>query len=112
MDAEGTVIRNKSRLVAKGYLQQEGFDFSESFAPVARLEAVRIFLAYAAHKNMIVYQMDMKTAFLNGPLHEVVYMTQPEGFVDPERPNHVYKPQERGTKNFRHFCLLIICTKG
>ena len=63
LDAEGTVIRNKSRLVAKGYLQQEGFDFSKSYAPVARLEAVRIFLAYAAHKNMIVYQMDVKQHF-------------------------------------------------
>jgi hypothetical protein len=74
LDAEGTVIRNKSRLVAKGYFQEEGIDFEESFAPVARLEAVRIFLAYAAHRNMVVYQMDVKTAFLNGELREVVYM--------------------------------------
>ncbi|PWA92696.1 hypothetical protein CTI12_AA075180 [Artemisia annua] len=70
LDAEGNVIRNKSRLVAKGYTQEEGIDFEESFAPVARLEAVRIFLAYAAHKNMVVYQMDVKTAFLNGQLRE------------------------------------------
>jgi hypothetical protein len=91
LDAEGTVIRNKSRLVAKGFFQEEGIDFKESFAPVARLEVVQIFLAYDAHKNMVVYQMDVKTAFLNGELREVVYVSQPEGFVDPERPNHVYR---------------------
>ena len=91
LDAEGTVIRNKSRLVAKGYSQMEGLDFAESFAPVARHEAVRIFLAYAAHRNMVVFQMDVKTAFLNGDLREEVYVSQPEGFVDPERPNHVYR---------------------
>ncbi|GKA26648.1 retrovirus-related pol polyprotein from transposon TNT 1-94 [Tanacetum coccineum] len=67
-DAENTVIRNKSRLVAKGYRQEEGIDFEESFAPVARLEAVRIFVAYAAHKNFPIYQLDVKMAFLNGPL--------------------------------------------
>nr|GEZ84660.1 hypothetical protein [Tanacetum cinerariifolium] len=69
----------------------EGIDFEESFAPVARLEAVRIFLAYAAHKNMVVYHMDVKTAFLNGNLQEEVYVTQSDGFVDPDNPNHVYK---------------------
>nr|GEX01524.1 hypothetical protein [Tanacetum cinerariifolium] len=69
----------------------EGIDFEESFAPVARLEAVRIFLAYAAHKNMVVYQMDVKTAFLNGNLREEVYVSQPDGFVDQDNPNHVYK---------------------
>jgi hypothetical protein len=78
-------------LVAKGYFQEEGIDFEESFALVARLEAVRIFLAYAAHRKMVVYQMDVKTAFLNGQLREEVYVSQPEGFVDPERPNHVYR---------------------
>jgi hypothetical protein len=88
LDAEGTVIRNKSRLVAKGYSQLEGLDFTESFAPVARHEAVRIFLAFAAHRNMVVFQMDVKTAFLNGELREEVYVSQPDGFVDPERPNH------------------------
>ncbi|GJR67815.1 integrase, catalytic region, zinc finger, CCHC-type containing protein [Tanacetum coccineum] len=71
-DAENTVIRNKSCLIAKGYSQQEGIDFDESFAPVARLEAVRMFMAYAAHKNFTIYQMDVKTAFLNGPLKEEV----------------------------------------
>nr|GEW18241.1 retrovirus-related Pol polyprotein from transposon TNT 1-94 [Tanacetum cinerariifolium] len=69
----------------------EGIDFEESFASVARLEAIRIFLAYAAHKNMVVYQMDVKTAFLNGKLREEVYINQPDGFVDSDNPNHVYK---------------------
>nr|GFB72089.1 hypothetical protein [Tanacetum cinerariifolium] len=84
-------LENKARLVARGYRQEEGIDFEESFAPVARLEAIRIFLAYAAHKNMVVYQMDVKTAFLNGNLREDVYVSQPDGFVDPDNPNHVYK---------------------
>nr|GEU62645.1 zinc finger, CCHC-type [Tanacetum cinerariifolium] len=82
-DKENTVIRNKSRLVAKGYAQKEGVDFEESFAPVARLEAVRLFIAYAAHKSFTVYQMDVKIAFLYGPLKEEVYVNQPDGFVDP-----------------------------
>nr|GEW20480.1 retrovirus-related Pol polyprotein from transposon TNT 1-94 [Tanacetum cinerariifolium] len=139
---ENTVIRNKSHLVAKGYAQKEGVDFEESFAPVARLETVRLFIAYVAHKsftiyqmdvktaflsgplkeevykegidfkesfalvthledvrmfiayaadkNIIIFQMDVKTAFLNGPLKEEVYVSQPEGFIDPEFPNQVY----------------------
>nr|GEU65343.1 hypothetical protein [Tanacetum cinerariifolium] len=70
---------------------EEGINFEESFAPVARLEAIRIYLTYAAHKNMVVYQMDVKTAFLNGNLWEEVYVSQPDGFVDPDNPNHVYK---------------------
>nr|GEU75032.1 retrovirus-related Pol polyprotein from transposon TNT 1-94 [Tanacetum cinerariifolium] len=82
---------NKACLVARGYRQEEGIDFEESFALVARLEAIRIFLAYAAHKNMVVYQTDVKTAFLNGNLREEVYVSQPNGFVDPDNPNHVYK---------------------
>ncbi|GJZ01127.1 retrovirus-related pol polyprotein from transposon TNT 1-94 [Tanacetum coccineum] len=89
-DEDQTVIRNKARLVAKGYAQEEGIDFEESFAPVARLEAVRIFVAYAAHKFFPIYQMDVKTAFLNGPLKEEVYVAQPEGFVDPDHPEQVY----------------------
>nr|GEW57541.1 retrovirus-related Pol polyprotein from transposon TNT 1-94 [Tanacetum cinerariifolium] len=72
-------------------LEEEGIDFEESFAPVARHEAIRIFLAYAAHKNMVVYQMDVKTAFLNGNLREDVYVSQPNGFVDPDNPNRMYK---------------------
>nr|GFC04383.1 hypothetical protein [Tanacetum cinerariifolium] len=73
-DEENTVIRSKSRLVAKGYAQKEGVDFEESFAPVARLEAVRLFIAYAAHKSFTIYQMDVKTMFLYGPLKEEVYV--------------------------------------
>nr|GFC49323.1 retrovirus-related Pol polyprotein from transposon TNT 1-94 [Tanacetum cinerariifolium] len=78
-------------LVAKGYRQEEGIDFEESFAPVARLEAIRIFIANVASKNMTVYQMNVKTAFLNDELKEEVYVSQPEGFADPDRPNHVYR---------------------
>ncbi|GJZ29973.1 integrase, catalytic region, zinc finger, CCHC-type containing protein, partial [Tanacetum coccineum] len=81
---------NKSRLAAKGYRQEEGIDFDESFAPVARLKAVRI-IAYAAHKNFTIFQMDVKTSFLNGPLKEEVYVSQPGGFVDPDFPDYVYK---------------------
>ncbi|GJR82372.1 putative ribonuclease H-like domain-containing protein [Tanacetum coccineum] len=90
-DEENTVIRNKARLVAKGYAQKEGIDFEESFAPVARLEAVRLFIAYAAHKSFTVYQMDVKTTFLYGPLKEEVYVNQPDGFVDPYHPDQVYR---------------------
>ncbi|GJT29455.1 retrovirus-related pol polyprotein from transposon TNT 1-94 [Tanacetum coccineum] len=86
-----TVIRNKARLVAKGYAQEKGIDFEESFAPVARLEAVRIFVAYAVHKSFPIYQMNVKTAFLNGPLKEEVYVAQPDGFVDSDHPEKVYR---------------------
>ncbi|GJS46709.1 retrovirus-related pol polyprotein from transposon TNT 1-94 [Tanacetum coccineum] len=85
------ILKNKARLVARGYRQEEGIDFEESFAPVVRLEAIRIFLAFAAHMNMVVYQMDVKIVFLNGNLREEVYVSQPDGFVDPDNPNHVYK---------------------
>nr|GFA73653.1 retrovirus-related Pol polyprotein from transposon TNT 1-94 [Tanacetum cinerariifolium] len=91
LDELGGILKNKARLVARGYRQEEGIDFEESFAPIARLEAIRIFLAYAAQKNMVVYQMDVKTTFLNGNLREDVYVSQPDGFVDPNNPNHVYK---------------------
>ncbi|GJY55400.1 integrase, catalytic region, zinc finger, CCHC-type containing protein, partial [Tanacetum coccineum] len=90
-DAEKHNRCNKSRLVAKGYGQEEGIDFEESFTPVTRLEAIRIFVAYAAHKNFPIYQMDVKTAFLNGPLKEEVFVRQPNCFVDPDFPNHVYR---------------------
>nr|GEU86284.1 copia protein [Tanacetum cinerariifolium] len=85
------MVRNKTRLVAKGYRHEEGIDFEESFALVVRLEAVQMFIAYAAHKNITIFQMDVKTAFLNGPLKEKVYVRQPEEFIDPEFPNHVYR---------------------
>nr|GEY77850.1 retrovirus-related Pol polyprotein from transposon TNT 1-94 [Tanacetum cinerariifolium] len=90
-DEEQTVIQNKSRLVVRGYRQEEGIDFEESFAPVARMEAIRIFLAYAAHKSFSVFQMDVKTAFLHGSLKKDVYVCQPEGFIDVDHPSHVYK---------------------
>ncbi|GJY85842.1 retrovirus-related pol polyprotein from transposon TNT 1-94 [Tanacetum coccineum] len=91
LDELGGVLKNKARLVAKGYSQEEGIDFEEYFAPVARLDAIRIFIAFAAHMNMVVYHMDVKTTFLNGILREKVYVSQLDGFVDPENPNHVYK---------------------
>ncbi|GJS40148.1 retrovirus-related pol polyprotein from transposon TNT 1-94 [Tanacetum coccineum] len=91
LDELGGVLKNKARLIARGYRQEEGIDFEESFTPVARLEAILIFIAFAAHMNMIVYQIDVKTAFLNGILRKEVYVTQLDGFVDPENPNHVYK---------------------
>nr|GFB30780.1 hypothetical protein [Tanacetum cinerariifolium] len=84
LDELGGILKNKARLVARGYRQEEGIDFEESFAPVARLEAIQIFLAYVAQKNMVIYQMDVKTAFLNGNLREDVYVSQPDGFVDPD----------------------------
>ncbi|GJT79681.1 retrovirus-related pol polyprotein from transposon TNT 1-94 [Tanacetum coccineum] len=91
LDELGGVLKNKARLVARGYRQEEGINSKEYFASVARLEAIRIFIAYVAHKNMTVYQMDVKTAFLNGILHEEVCISQPDGFVDQDNPNHVYK---------------------
>ncbi|GKB06899.1 retrovirus-related pol polyprotein from transposon TNT 1-94 [Tanacetum coccineum] len=95
LDELGGILKNKARLVARGYRQEKGIDFEESFAPVARLEAIRIFfLAFAAHMNMVVYQMDVKTAFLNGNLQEEVYVSQPDGFVDSDNPNHVYKQKK------------------
>ncbi|GJW17788.1 putative ribonuclease H-like domain-containing protein [Tanacetum coccineum] len=90
-DEENTVIRNKTRLVVRGYRQEEGIDFEESFALVARMEAIRIFLAYSTHKSFTVFQMDVKTAFLHGTLKEDVYVCQPEGFIDADHPSHVYK---------------------
>ncbi|GJW45079.1 putative reverse transcriptase domain-containing protein [Tanacetum coccineum] len=90
-DEFGGVLMNKARLVAQGFRQEEGIDFEESFALVARIEAIRIFVANAAHKNMTIYQMDVKMAFLNGELKEEVYVSQPEGFVNQNNQSHVYK---------------------
>nr|GFB80462.1 retrovirus-related Pol polyprotein from transposon TNT 1-94 [Tanacetum cinerariifolium] len=90
-DEEQTFIRNKSRLVVRGYHQEEGLDFEEYFAPVARMEAIRIFLAYVAHKSFSVFKMDVKASFLHGLLKEDVYVCQPEGFIDADHPSHVYK---------------------
>nr|GEU51664.1 hypothetical protein [Tanacetum cinerariifolium] len=87
----GGVLRNKACLVERGYLQEEGINFEEYFAPVTRLKAIHIFIAFVAHMNMIVYQIDVKTTFLNGILREEVYVSQLNWFVDPKNPNHVYK---------------------
>ena len=90
-DEHGTIIINKSRLVAQGYIQVEGVDFDETFAPVARLESIRILLAIASHLNFKLYQMNVKSVFLNWMLQEEVYVEQPKGFIDPHRPDDVYK---------------------
>ncbi|GJV24931.1 putative ribonuclease H-like domain-containing protein [Tanacetum coccineum] len=90
-DERGVVVRNKARLVAQGYRQEEGIDYDEVFAPVARIEAIRIFLAFASYMGFIVYQMDVKSAFLYGTIDEEVYVSQPPGFVDPKFPKKVYK---------------------
>ncbi|GJW03970.1 retrovirus-related pol polyprotein from transposon TNT 1-94 [Tanacetum coccineum] len=89
-DEEGEFIKKKAQLVAKGYIQ-EVIHIEELFALVARLEAIRLFLVYAAHKNFIVYQMDVKTIFLNEILQEEVYVSQPDGFIDLDYLDHVYK---------------------
>ena len=91
MDENGIIIRNKARLVAQGYNQQEGIDYEETFAPVASLEAIRMSLAFACHKNFILYQMDVKSVFLNGFIKEEVYVEQPSGFGSFNFPNHVFK---------------------
>ena len=90
-DKHGTVIRNKSRLVAQGYTQVEGVDFDETFAPVARLESIRILLAITSHLNFKLYQMDVRSAFLNGMLQKEVYVERLKGFIDPHRLDNVYK---------------------
>jgi hypothetical protein len=90
-DEHGVVTRNKGRLVAKGYSQVEGLDFDETYAPVARLESIRILLVYATYHGFKLYQMNVKSAFLNGPIKEEVYVEQPPGFEDSEYPTHVYK---------------------
>ncbi|GJT74030.1 retrovirus-related pol polyprotein from transposon TNT 1-94 [Tanacetum coccineum] len=90
-DEFGGVLKNKARLVTQGFEKKEGINFEESFALVARIEAIRIFIANAAHKIMTIFQMDVKTAFLNGELKEEVYVSQPKGFVDQDNPSHVYK---------------------
>ena len=90
-DEDGQVVRNKARLVAQGYTQVEGMDYGETYAPVARLESIRILLAYANPHDITLYQMDIKSAFLNGEIEEEVYVKQPPGFVNPKKPDHVYK---------------------
>ncbi|GJW86916.1 putative ribonuclease H-like domain-containing protein [Tanacetum coccineum] len=93
-DERGIVIKNKARLVAQGYTQEEGIDYDEVFAPVAKIKAIRLFLAYASFKDFVVYQMDVKSAFLYGKIKEEVYVCQPPGFEDPDFPNKVYKVEK------------------
>ncbi|GJY99009.1 putative ribonuclease H-like domain-containing protein [Tanacetum coccineum] len=93
-DERGIVIKNKARLVAQGYTQEEGIDYDEVFAPITRIEAIRLFLAYASFKDFVVYQMDVKSAFLYGKIKEEVYVCQPPGFEDPDFPDRVYKVEK------------------
>ena len=91
LNEQGEVIRNKARLVAQGYSQQEGIDYTETFAPVARLEAIRLLLSYAVNQHITLYQMDVKSAFLNGIISEEVFVKQPPEFEDLKHPDYVYK---------------------
>ncbi|GJV54195.1 putative ribonuclease H-like domain-containing protein [Tanacetum coccineum] len=93
-DERGIVIKKKARLVAQGYIQEEGINYDEVFAPVARIKAIRLFLAYASVKDFVVYQMDVKSAFLYGKIKEEVYVCQPPGFEDPDFPYRVYKVEK------------------
>nr|GEW15382.1 putative reverse transcriptase domain-containing protein [Tanacetum cinerariifolium] len=108
LDKYGDVLKNKAQLVAKVYRQEEGIDFKESFAPVARIEAIRIFIANATSNNMTIYQMEVKTTFLNGKLKEEVYVSQPEGFVDPDHSTQVYllKKALYGLKQAPQACMV------
>nr|GEX06281.1 retrovirus-related Pol polyprotein from transposon TNT 1-94 [Tanacetum cinerariifolium] len=122
LDKYGEVLKNKAQLVAKGYSQEARIDFDKSFAPVARLEAIRVFIANAASHKMLIFQMDVKTAFLNDELNEVVYVSQPEGFIDPEHPTHVYRlkkalyrlkqPPRAWYDKLSKFLISTIFTKG
>jgi hypothetical protein len=90
-DEHGVVTRNKVRLVAQGFTQIEGIDFGETYAPIARLQSIGMLIAFATHHDFKLYQMDIKSAFLNGPIQELVFAEQPPGFEDPKKPNHVYQ---------------------
>ena len=91
LDEDGNITKNKARLVAKGYIQEEGINYNETYAPVARLEVIQLLLAYASLMKFKLYQMDVKSAFLNGFIKEDVYVEQPPGFEDYKFPNHIYK---------------------
>ncbi|GKC56343.1 retrovirus-related pol polyprotein from transposon TNT 1-94 [Tanacetum coccineum] len=112
LDELGGVLKNKACLVARGYRQEKGIDFEESFAQVARLDAIRIFLAYATHMNMVVYQMDVKRTFLNDILRKEVYVSQPDGFMDQDNPNHVYKLKKALYGNREHKCRVLVDWSG
>ena len=113
MDELGNVVRNKARLVVQGYNQEEGIDFDETFTLIARLEAIRLLLAFACHINFKLFQMDVKSDSLNGFIQEEVYVEQPPGFEDFKKPNHIYKLQKTlyglkqaprlGMKDFQSF---------
>ncbi|GJU64286.1 putative ribonuclease H-like domain-containing protein [Tanacetum coccineum] len=90
-DERSIVVKNKAKLVAQGFRQEEGIDYDEVFAPVSRIEVIRLFLAFASYMGFTIYQMDVKSAFLYGTIEEEVYAHQPPGFVDPTHPNKVYK---------------------
>jgi hypothetical protein len=91
LNEKGEIVRNKARLVAQGNSQQEGIDYTETFAPVARLEAIRILISFSVNQKIILHQMDVKSAFLNGYISEEVYVHQPPGFEDAKHPDHVFK---------------------
>ncbi|GKC98657.1 putative ribonuclease H-like domain-containing protein, partial [Tanacetum coccineum] len=93
-DERGIMIRNKTRLVDQRYIQEEGIDYDEVFALVARIKAIRLFLAYASFKDFMLYEMDVKSAFLYGKIEEEVYVCQPPGFEDPDFPDRVYKVEK------------------
>nr|GFA49345.1 copia protein [Tanacetum cinerariifolium]GFA49953.1 copia protein [Tanacetum cinerariifolium] len=111
-DEKGVVVRNKARLVTQGHRQEEGIDYDEVFAPVARIEVIRIFLAFASYMGFIVYQMDVKSAFLYGTIDEEVYVTQPHGHVDAKFPNKVYKVMNAlyGLHQAPRACMKTACT--
>ncbi|GKB33415.1 retrovirus-related pol polyprotein from transposon TNT 1-94 [Tanacetum coccineum] len=111
-DKFGGVLKNKARLVAKGYHQEEGIDFKKSFALAARLEAIRIFIANVANKNMTIYHMDDKTTLLNGELREVVYVSQSKGFVYQDNSNHVYRLHVHGMTCYPAFYFIRISKGG
>jgi hypothetical protein len=91
LNEKGEIVRNKARLVAQGNSQQEGIDYTETFAPVARLEAIRILISFSVNQKIILHQVDVKSAFLNGYISEEVYVHQPPGFEDAKHPDHVFK---------------------
>jgi hypothetical protein len=121
-DEHGLVTRNKARLVAKGYAQVAGLDFEETFAPVARLKSIRILLAYAAHHSFKLFLMDVKSAFINGPIKEEVYVEQPPGFEDERYPTmcisslrrsmDLSKLQEHGMNALETFSFIMLLMSG
>ena len=97
LNEHGTIIKNKARLVVQGYNQEEGIDYDETFAPMARIEAIRLLIAFASHMEFKLYQMDVKSTFLNGLLQEEIFVKQPPGFENNDFPDHVYKLDKLST---------------